>query len=217
MSLGHTLLRQCSKPSGWLGRLNLRSMNKRHAKLTAWGLTHITIPKTGTILDIGCGGGMTIARLAAAAPSGKVYGVDYSPTSVAASRDTNKLAVIEGRVDIREASVSQLPFPDRTFDLVTAIETHYYWPALCDDMREVLRVLAPGGTFILIAESYKGGKRDRLLQRLDELQKRGIMTFAHLTVGEHRQLLEEAGFMDVKVIEEYDSNWICASGTRPRS
>jgi ubiquinone/menaquinone biosynthesis C-methylase UbiE len=128
---------------------------------------------------------------------------------------TNKQAIAESRVEILEASVSHLPFADGRFNLVTAVETHYYWPNLRQDMREVLRVVAPGGTFIVIAESYKGGKRDRLLQRLDELQRRGIMTYAHLTVGEHRQLLEDAGFVKVDVIEQYDKNWICARGTRP--
>jgi len=44
------------------------------------------------------------------------------------------------------------------FDLVTAIETQYYWPDLVNDMREILRVLAPGGTLVIIAESYKNGK-----------------------------------------------------------
>ena len=53
--------------------------------------------------------------------------------------------------------MSKLPFPDGMFDLVTAVETHYYWPDLVADMREVLRVLKPGGTFVLIAEAYKDG------------------------------------------------------------
>jgi ubiquinone/menaquinone biosynthesis C-methylase UbiE len=214
VSLGHALLRQCSKPSGWLGRMNLRNMNRRHAKLTAWGLTHLAVQPTDVVLDIGCGGGKTIARLAAMANAGKIYGIDYSPTSVATSRETNLQLIAEGRADIREGSVSRLPFPDATFNVVTAVETHYYWPRLIDDVREVRRVVAPGGTFAIIAESYRGGKRDRMLSRLDELQKRGVMPFAHLSVGEHRQLLVEAGFSDVTISEEYDKNWICAVGTR---
>ena len=52
-----------------------------------------------------------------------------------------------------------MPFPDGVFDLVTAVETHYFWPDMAADMREVFRVLKPGGGFILIAEAYKGAKR----------------------------------------------------------
>ena len=212
MSIGSALLNQCRKPSGWVGRLTLRNMNRRHARVTEWGLTHVSIGKDDTILDIGCGGGMTVGRLAAVAVDGKTYGIDYSEESVAAARNANRQSIAVGRVDIQHASVSHLPFPDQMFDLVTAVETHYYWPDLTADMREVLRVLKPGGTFIIIAEAYKGGKYDRLLQRLETLQQRGIMNYAHLTVAEHGELLSQAGFIDVQVFEEYQKGWLCAVG-----
>jgi hypothetical protein len=65
-----------------------------------------------------------------------------------------------GRVQILQGSVATLPFPDCTFDLVTAVETPYYWPDLPANVREILRVLKPGGTFALIAETYRGGRFD---------------------------------------------------------
>jgi len=46
--------------------------------------------------------------------------------------------------------VSQLPFPDDKFDLVTAVETHYYWPDLVADLQEIRRVLKPGGEIVLV-------------------------------------------------------------------
>ena len=216
MSLAHTVLRQCSRPSGWLGRLNLWSMNRRHSKVTAWGMQHVSIQNHDIILDVGSGGGATIARLAALATHGKIYGVDHSEESVAASRRTNRQSVDAGRVEIRHASVSSLPFPDGMFDLVTAVETHYYWPDLNADTQEVLRVLKPGGTLIIIAEAYKGGKYDRLLQRLEALQRRNIMKYSHLTVAEHSELLSKAGYSDVRVLEEYNNGWLCAIGRRSR-
>jgi SAM-dependent methyltransferase len=115
-------------------------------------------------------------------------------------------------VEIVRASVSKLPFIDYTFDLVTAVETHYYWPDLRGDLREVLRVLKPGGMLMVVAEAYKGGRYDALLRRLETLQQRGIMNYAHLTVGEHRELLSNAGYSDVQVFEEYDRGWLCAIG-----
>src|SRR5712692_310220 len=100
ISVGHALLRQCSKPSGWLGRLNLWRMNRSHFKVTEWGLKHVSIQPHQTILDVGCGGGRTVARLAALARNGKTYGVDYSDESVAASRRTNRASIGAGRVEI---------------------------------------------------------------------------------------------------------------------
>src|ERR1700690_3501039 len=121
MSLVKILLSQCSKPSGWHGRITLRNMNRGHAELTAWGLEHVSVQSRDTILDVGCGGGVTVARLAAMAPEGKTYGVDYSEESVAASRKENQVRIAECQVEILLGSVSHLPFPDRMFDLVTAV------------------------------------------------------------------------------------------------
>jgi len=62
------LLRQCRKPSGWFGARVARTMNVAHASLTNWGLTHVTIGRADVILDVGCGGGLTVQKLAALAP-----------------------------------------------------------------------------------------------------------------------------------------------------
>lgn len=63
--------RQCRKPAGWLGTLVLKDMNRRHAELTSWGLAHAAVEPAHTILDVGCGGGRTLQRLAAMAEQGR--------------------------------------------------------------------------------------------------------------------------------------------------
>jgi 2-polyprenyl-3-methyl-5-hydroxy-6-metoxy-1,4-benzoquinol methylase len=78
--------RQCRKPMRWAGKPYLWLMNITHSGLTDWGLRHVVIEKPFTILDVGCGGGKTVAKLAALASEGKVYGIDYSSESVATSR-----------------------------------------------------------------------------------------------------------------------------------
>lgn len=212
MTSRSTRVNQCQKPTGWLGRFVLWNMNSRHSKVTDWGLSHISIEKHDTILDVGCGGGKTVGKLAAIATQGKVYGVDYSKDSVAVASRTNRQWTDMGRVEIREGSVSQLPFSEDTFDLVTAVETHFWWPDLAADMREVLRVLKPGGTLILIAEIYKGA--NTMVARLAEKHaSRTGMTV--LSVNDHRELYTNAGYRDVQVIEKRDKGWICGRGTKP--
>ncbi|MGB9030921.1 MAG: class I SAM-dependent methyltransferase [Acidobacteriaceae bacterium] len=203
---------QCKKPSGWLGRWMLRNMNARHSKLTDWGLGHIAVAARETILDVGCGGGRTVSKLAAMALEGKVYGVDHSEDSVAATRKTNAQSIDDGRVEIRQGSVSQLPFSGPMFDLVTAVETHFFWPNLPEDVREVWRVLKPGGTAIVIAEIYKGANT-AVSKLAEKYSSRSGMTV--LTVDEHRELLENAGFRDVQVDVDANKGWICAIGKKP--
>lgn len=187
-------------------------MNASHSKLTDWGLAHMSIEKHHTILDVGCGGGRTVSKLAAAATQGKVYGVDYSEESVAASKRTNARWIDMGRVEIRHGSVSELPFPDNMFDLATTVETHFWWPALPTDMREILRALKHGGKLILIAEVYKGA--NTMASKLAEkYASRTGMTL--LSADEHRELFTDAGYSDVQVIEQRAKGWICALGTKP--
>lgn len=204
------LFRQVRKPSGPLGRRIVRAMNLSHAAMTDWGLQQVLVPKDAVVLDVGCGGGRTLGRLAALAPEGRIVGLDYSASSVAVSRDTNAEGIANGRVQIHQGSVAALPFSDATFDIVTAVETHYYWPDLAANVREILRVLKPGGTFALIAETYRGGPL-RLLYGIIM----PLLRAAFLTDAEHRGLLSQAGFTEVATRHVSGKNWICAIGRRP--
>jgi len=187
-------------------------MNSSHSKLTDWGLAHISIENHHTILDVGCGGGRTVSKLAAIAAQGKVYGIDYSDESVAATIRMYAQWIDLGRVEVRHGSVSQLPFPDGMFDLVTAVETHFWWPHLRGDMREVFRVLKPGGTLLLIAEIYKGANT-MAAKLAEKYASRAGMTL--LSVEGHRELFTNAGYTNVQVIEERDKGWICGIGRKP--
>jgi ubiquinone/menaquinone biosynthesis C-methylase UbiE len=132
--------------------------------------------------------------------------------SVAASRKMNAKWVDIGRVDVRQGSVSQLPFPDGMFHLVTAVETHFWWPNLPGDVREIFRVVKPGGTFIIIAEVYKGANT-KMAKMCEKHASRTEMTL--LDADEHRELLVNAGFSDVQVFEEHGKGWICTQSRRP--
>ena len=65
------------------------------------------------ILDIGCGGGGTIRKLARIAAEGRVHGIDYSEESVRICTKTNRRLIEAGRVEIRHGSVSSLPLGTR--------------------------------------------------------------------------------------------------------
>ena len=150
------ILNQCRKPRWFPGRLLLWNMNQRHSALTDWGLEHAPVATSRAILDVGCGGGMTVRKLCKSSGDSKVFGIDLSSTSVNSSRKLNADLIKAGRVEIEQSGVSSLSFPDGTVDLITAVETHYYWPNLSNDLQEIHRVLKPGGYFLIIAETYKG-------------------------------------------------------------
>lgn len=139
------------KPQGKLGNFQLKSMNKEHTPVSLWGLKHLNIKSDDVILDVGCGGGINIKRMAQDAK--KVYGIDYSIESVNLSKEVNEKLIDEGKVEIMKGNVKDLPFEDNTFDIVTAFETVYFWPDIEKCFGEVKRVLKPGGIFLIGMET----------------------------------------------------------------
>ncbi len=151
------------KPKGKLGNMQLKSMNKEHTPVSLWGLKHLDINPDDIILDVGCGGGININRMAKQAKM--VYGVDYSIESVKLSREVNRQEIHDGKVKVLEGNVANLPFEDNTFDIVTAFETVYFWPDIEKCFGEVKRVLKPGGIFLIGMESNGS---DNLIMKVSE-------------------------------------------------
>jgi SAM-dependent methyltransferase len=210
MNLLRMMMDQYRKPAGWIGRAVAGGMNRWHAALTDWGLARTGIRDDAVILDVGCGGGETVRKLADAHPHSRVHGIDYSAESIAVSARRNAQGIRAGRVDIRRASVTDLPFPEGMFDLVLAVETHYFWPDLSSGLREILRVTKPGGKVSVIGEGYAGGKYD---DRNRKLSERADMSF--YGIREFGGFLSAAGFTDVLLFEEYEKGWFCATARKP--
>ena len=211
MSIMASMMTQFRKPSGWLGRLAGVGMNVVHARLWRWGLTHVAVEPDATVLDVGCGGGRSVQDLARAAPRGKAYGLDYSEEMVRMARRVNRVLIREGRADIQHGTVSALPFPDAAFDLVTAFETHYFWPDLPGNLREICRVLKPAGTLPITNE----GPEDEQFAKRNRhwVQWSGIEQLH--TPEMHRAFLTEAGYVKVKIGTIPDKNWITAVARKP--
>ena len=194
------------RPVGFGGKIMVAMMNSGHGAMADWGLEHITFPADAAVLDAGCGGGANIKKLLAKCPKGQVKGIDYSEVSVEKSRKVNFKAIKEGRCDVLQASVAQLPFAEDTFDLVTAFETIYFWPGLVDCFREVYRVTKPGGTFFICNESNGETKKDDKW-----VEKIGGMTIYN--AAQILTAMNQAGFTDAKA-HKNGKGWICVTARK---
>jgi ubiquinone/menaquinone biosynthesis C-methylase UbiE len=118
-------------------------------EITAALLDPVTpFPTDRAILDAGCGTGGMMSWLARYAGRGCVAGIDLSPAALDFCR-------LSGHTTVAQASVTSLPFPDSTFDLVTSFDVLVQLPGSGSDdvaLGEIRRVLKPGGiTFIRVA------------------------------------------------------------------
>lgn len=197
------------KPRGEAGAEMLRRMNQSHYSVTGWALEHFSFSGNDRILDIGCGGGETLFRLAGLVPGGKLWGLDHSSVSVEQSRRRNEQLIAMGRLELSEGSVSGMPYEGNSFDRIITVESFYFWPDPANDLKEVLRVLAPGGQFLIVADIYGGAD-------LDEDSLRSVEKFRlfNPTPEEFRSLLTGAGFKNVSIHTKEGTTWICAEGRK---
>lgn len=99
-----------------------------------------------SVLDVGCGQGIDLVRYARA--GARVTGVDLTARHVELARAHLEALGLEGNV--LEGDAEQLPFPDATFDLVSSNGVLHHTPDMPAALREIARVLRPGGRFVLI-------------------------------------------------------------------
>lgn len=188
MGLLKSFFNQCARPEGSLGRAMLCFMNYTHAPLTNWGLKLVNVQDGWTMLDVGCGGGFTIRRLLKKSKDAQVYGIDISEESVTKARQVNA-EVLDKQVYVTQGSAEQLPYNDEMFDLVTAVETVYFWPNLPDCLQEVRRVLKPGGKFAIMVEVVDSDSKWTSI----------VDGMTAYTPEQLKTLLDDAGFIQTEI------------------
>lgn len=183
-----TLFTNCAHPRGRMGRVMLRFMNFGHAPLTNWGLSLLSFQDQMTMLDIGCGGGATLQRLLKRSKKAKVYGIDISEESVAKAKKINAEA-LDKQVFVTQGSAEKLPYDDGMFDVITAVETVYFWPNLPHCLKEVRRVLKPGGRFAIMIEVLDS----------DSVWTNVVEGMTAYSPDELQKMLNEAGFIHTEL------------------
>ena len=193
-------------PAGDAGRDMILRMNREHGPLRAWGFAHIPVGRS--VLDVGCGAGAALRELADRCPGAELTGCDISPLAVETATALNEDFVRTGRMRFLRCGVPDLPFADGAFDSVFSVESLYFWPDQVAGLREIRRVLAPGGWFMTALEMAGGAMNERQLAIVEHLKMRCP------NLEELRGLLLEAGFADVTAEFEPEHRWLRASGRK---
>lgn len=108
------------------------------------------LPEAAVVLDAGCGTGGLIRRLSGLHPAWRWTGVDLSPAACRFARER-----VGPTTEIKEASVTELPFPDASFDAVVSADVLYHVADDAAALREFARVLRPGGVVIINVPAYR--------------------------------------------------------------
>lgn len=111
-------------------------------------LVRETVCETGakSILDAGCGKGRYLRNLRIDCPDATLHGADFSPSV---------MKWVPQEIPTRRGSLLQLPYKDASFDLVYTVEALEHAVHIDGALRELLRVLKPGGTLLIIDKDVK--------------------------------------------------------------
>lgn len=193
-----------ARPEGAAGEHMLDRMNQSHQPLRAFAFPLLHWSEKMRILDVGCGGGAAITEMLDRSPGSVIDGVDYSEVSVRKSSLLNQ-RFLGTRCFIRQADVTALPFDADTFDLATAVETVYFWPDIQAGLREILRVLKPGGTFAVLNEGSDPEHND--WPKIDSFMR-------IYRPQELEELLAVCGFQNIGTARGPEQ-YICVTGKKP--
>lgn len=143
------------------------------------------------LLEVGCGGGALLKR---ALRSGcRAAAVDHSPDMVRLTRDVNREALEEGRLEVRHATAERLPFDDDTFTCAAMTGVLGFLPDPVAALGEIRRVLARGGRLVVLGS-------DPELKGTAAAPEPMASRLTFYTEQELERLARSAGFDEVNVV-----------------
>ncbi len=187
--------RQASRPSGFIGRyLMTHIFSKANANINQRVKTSLNLDIADRVLEIGYGPGKLIYDIATTTTQGKVNGIDYAEAMFQAASQLNHNFILSGKVELTLGQSDNLPYPNNCFSKVCAVNVIYFWADPLSHLKEIHRVLKPGGTLVI------GFRNSQQMDQLN-LDNDIFNSYSNQMIVE---LLNQAHFINIKVTEHLD-------------
>jgi len=171
------------------------SMEKGHRPLGEQAIELMGISSSAQVLDVGCGSGWATRLMAEKARDGRVVGIDIANEMITVARETSAQF---SNIEFRVASAEALPFADAEFTAAFSMESLYYYADVLQALKEIKRVLGPGGLFVTVVDLYQENLPSH--QWIEQLK----VPVHLLSIPQYRSLFESAGFINVQDQRLYD-------------
>ncbi|MCL9812143.1 class I SAM-dependent methyltransferase [Natranaeroarchaeum aerophilus] len=167
----------------WASEGRDRGMEQRHWHTARHVLSRMPVEDGETVLDLGCGSGYAARALRDAGGAGRAYGLDGSPEMAHNAREYTD----DDSVGFLIGDFGDLPFADDSVDHVFSMEAFYYAADPVETLREIRRILRPGGTFYCAVNYYEENVHSHEWQEFIEIE------MTRWDRSEYRAAFREAG------------------------
>lgn len=135
----------------------------------------LEIPDQSTIVDVGCGTGSALRYAAAKMKDGNLIGIDPVPRMIEIAENLAKEHHIEDLIVFKIGSAENLPLDDSIAELVFAFDSIDHWQDIHKGLNEILRILKPGGRFIVVKDLSLPGANKVLISLEEKLDAAGFL------------------------------------------
>lgn len=148
------------------------------------------------VLDVGCGTGHAVLKLASLISDGKACGIDISPVMIEKAL-TKVHESLMNKIEFRQASSENIPYPANEFDYVICTNSFHHYPDPLRALGEMSRVLRSGGQVVIFENAPDLSLYTWVWDRLFRIIEKGhVRYYSSQELGE---MLERAGFKNVKL------------------
>jgi ubiquinone/menaquinone biosynthesis C-methylase UbiE len=177
-------------PRGLVGRVTFIFMNRGHKPIYENVAKALELRPEDDLIEVACGNGYFLKKYASHVHS--VAGLDLSELSVKLATNRNRDRIAAGTAEFVQGDASKLPWEDNKFSAATAMGSFPGFPEPIKSLKEMYRVLRPGGRAVISLEWNAEDGKDHS----KEIEKYGYQIW---TEDEVKTMLKEAGFSDVSI------------------
>jgi ubiquinone/menaquinone biosynthesis C-methylase UbiE len=142
----------CEEFNRWAQAGRGEEMEENHLPIVVPMLALVDLQPADRVLDIGCGSGWLVRRLAALVPKGSVVGLDVSDEMI---RRAQLASAGVPNTQFLHGTAEEIPAPPGSFTKVLSVESAYYWHDPGRGLGELFRVLEAGGSAWILINYYR--------------------------------------------------------------
>jgi tocopherol O-methyltransferase len=191
---------------GYYGKDGNRKLDRRQAQIDlieeilSWS-GDFAAKRPQDILDVGCGIGGSSLYLAEKFGA-RVTGITLSPVQAHRAQERAREVNLHSQTDFQVANALNMPFPDRSFDLVWSLESGEHMPDKVKFLQECHRVLKPGGKLIFVTWCHRPTDTTPLTadeqKHLQDIYRVYCLPYV-ISLPEYTEIVTQCGFTDLQV------------------